>query len=1447
MDSNNDARSSQGNVTVDCVEESPGSFVVSTLEDENDGDFSAGDLSLREAIALANEQSANTITFDDSLDGGTIAFNESLDRDITISDSLSINGLGQESLTLNGGFIFNVDADTDFALDKLNLTGSKVISSGNLTLSNSTISQTVGIGSADNSAIVSRGNATIVDSTIKDNNGGGNVGILFESGTATIERSAVTGNDSTSFAQSGIIVRSDATVDIINSTIANNRARSNGGIENAGTVKISNSTIANNSGGLSAGGINNFSGGTVTLTSSLLANNTGSANIGDISGDGEFISGGNNLISNGDDAGGFVDGVNGDLVGSNGDDPLNPQNDLLIDPQLGELQNNGGSTETLALPENSPAIDAGSNPNNLATDQRGTGFERTVGNGTDIGAVELQGNGGEPNELIVSTLEDENDGDFSEGDLSLREAIALSNQQEGADTITFENGLNGSIILSQGELSIEDSVTISGLGAENTIVDGNNSSRVFKIDDGNLETNIEVTIDGVTVANGLVAEETTYSVGGGILNQENLTIAGSVITGNNAEDPTEGVFTSRGGGIYTTGTTQIIDSTITGNDAIFGGGIYSLAATVNISDSEVENNYAGFVGGGLYSNDTELNLSNSTITGNESSFAYGGIGLTDSTGNISYSTVSDNIALNASTGGINLDNSQVDISYSTISGNAAQQGSGGGISVGNDSTANITNSTIANNNAGDNGGGINTALLSTTNITNSTISGNVAGDQGSGIYQRPDYFVQYDGSTIAGGMVTISSTIVAENGDNQDIDGDRLNSNGNNLLGNGDGIDGFVESDLVGTAGNVIDPQLGELQDNGGVTQMIALLENSPAVDAGSNPNNLAFDQRGADFERTIGNGTDIGAYEVQDSGGEVPDELVVSTLEDENDGDFSAGDLSLREAIVLANEQQGADHITFDEDLTGGTIVLDSALSNELTIDDSLSIAGLGQDNLTLEGSFFFKITQPDVDTDINGLNILGGKFDNSGTLNLANLTIAESFSIGTDGSAIISRGTLNVANSTIKDGRGGENNGILIESGNGNIERSLITNHEGVLGASGVIILDGATVDISNSTINNNRDRFAAGVANAGTVNITNSTIVDNGGLGGGGVANSGTASLTSSIIANNFSGSARGDVSGSGLYIDGGNNLIGNGDDATAFIDGVNGNIVGTDGDDPGNPQTNLLIDPKLGELQNNGGSTQTLALLSDSPAIDAGSNPNNFATDQRGVGFERTVGNGTDIGAFEVQTIIDDQDIVGTENSDRLEGTTAGDRIRGLNGDDFVRGLEGNDSIYGDGGNDRLDGNAGDDLISGGEGSDRLDGGDGADTMCGGSGDDLFRGGAGSDIYLYDLNANRGFLDRDCGASRRHRILDFNHDEDAIAIRSFAQPAAFDEFADLDTDGSGVLDSGDERIQIRGISTVIDFSDLFGRSHNSDTITLIGATNLDENNFLFNETVVSTEFG
>jgi hypothetical protein len=128
---------------------------------------------------------------------------------------------------------------------------------------------------------------------------------------------------------------------------------------------------------------------------------------------------------------------------------------------------------------------------------------------------------------------------------------------------------------------------------------------------------------------------------------------------------------------------------------------------------------------------------------------------------------------------------------------------------------------------------------------------------------------------------------------------------------------------------------------------------------------------------------------------------------------------------------------------------------------------------------------------------------------------------------------------------------------------------------------------------------------------------------------------------VAANGLSGSPNEhDVDSDFPYNSLGNNLIGNGDGSSGFTQS---------GDQVGSAASPL--NALLGPLANNGGPTQTHALLAGSPAIDAGNNSTitnpPFTgppfTDQR-VSFSRIAdgdGNGTaivDIGAYELQGIL-----------------------------------------------------------------------------------------------------------------------------------------------------------------------------------------------------------------
>jgi Right handed beta helix region len=302
--------------------------------------------------------------------------------------------------------------------------------------------------------------------------------------------------------------------------------------------------------------------------------------------------------------------------------------------------------------------------------------------------------------------------------------------------------------------------------------------------------------------------------------------------------------------------------TLTGGHPIGdGGGIFNREANLVLSDVVVSGNHAGDDGGGIYDLEGSLTLVDSTVTGN---------------------TAGDDAHDRASGGAIASEDAPVVIRSSTISGNSSG-GDGGGIFMSPayaiQPSLTIENSTIADNASiahsnYDEGGGVWICCGGggqRLDIRSSTISGNSVGGPlgaGGGVYA----YVAYTYDPV--GRVTIEDTILANNS----------GTRGNDLfLSNG----GEVRSSLVEdpsnsanppatvtfTGNNILglDPQLGPLVDNGGLTSTEALAPTSPAVDAGASPW-LSSDQRGVqrsiDFpgiqNAAAGDGSDIGAFELQ-------------------------------------------------------------------------------------------------------------------------------------------------------------------------------------------------------------------------------------------------------------------------------------------------------------------------------------------------------------------------------------------------------------------------------------------------------------------------------------------------------------------------------------------------------------------------------------------------------
>jgi hypothetical protein len=276
------------------------------------------------------------------------------------------NGVGQE----DGGGIYNCFG-TLTVIDSI-VTGNKI------THGHGSFGYGAGIYNCPSSTL------TLINTTIR-NNSALKGGAICNGGTLTIIDSTISGNVARQHEGGGIANYGILT--ITNSTFSGNIARRsllgslaggilNGGLfQSTGTIAINNSTFSGNvARGGKGGGIFNVKGSTVVIQNSIVANNTGGNCHGAVTSDGYNLS--SDSTCNFDSAGDLND----------------------TDPKLGQLRNNGGPTETLALLPGSSAIDSG-NPSGctdgkghlLKTDQRGKPRpDKEDSGGCDRGAYERQ-------------------------------------------------------------------------------------------------------------------------------------------------------------------------------------------------------------------------------------------------------------------------------------------------------------------------------------------------------------------------------------------------------------------------------------------------------------------------------------------------------------------------------------------------------------------------------------------------------------------------------------------------------------------------------------------------------------------------------------------------------------------------------------------------------------------------------------------------------------------------------------------------------------------------------------------------------------------------------------------------------------------------------------------------------------------------------------------------
>jgi hypothetical protein len=600
-------------------------------------------------------------------------------------------------------------------------------------------------------------------------------------------------------------------------------------------------------------------------------------------------------------------------------------------------------------------------------------------------------------------------------------------------------------------------------------------------------------------------------------------------------------------------------------------------------------------GGAIYSDHATLTLDNCTISNSSANLGGG-------------------IFSNAKDGG----NASLTINNSTISGNAAHSISGfdgaygGGIFSGGgffntgpsgNATMSLNNAVVTDNTAETYGGGIfndGFAGMATLAIVNSTISGNRALNNfnnyasGGGIYNNGD-----------SGLATVTATNCALSGNLAHTWGGAIFNDGTASVSPGAAnmtmSNCTVDNNSAGTAdiyGSASGGQGGGIYSLGNAIMTLT------------------------DSELTGNSVGDEGSFFGGDGGGIY------------FQGDETAAELRLTSCRVKNNVTNGG---------YGGGVGIHSALAvfTDTTISNNsapnfgdgggLAIdQGLGTNGLS-------RVTMAGCTVSDNSAGFFGGGIINAGAeLNLIDCTISGNTAAAAGGGIISENADFNVTvrleNSTVSGNSAGSAGGGIVNGGFSNL------------------FSDSATVIVLNSTLSGNSAPFGGAILNEaggidldhvgkGTVLLNASTLSGNTADFGGGIVTSGsdngTGPATVEMANTIFDAGASGKnfvQLGQGGFISHGYNL--SSDAAAGDTTAGPGGFLNSLGD-----MRNTK--PLLGPLTSNGGPTLTHALLTNSPAINAG-DPNfdlhaftpPLLYDQRdGPRFPRIVNGRVDIGAFE----------------------------------------------------------------------------------------------------------------------------------------------------------------------------------------------------------------------
>ncbi len=750
------------------------------------------------------------------------------------------------------------------------------------------------------------------------------------------------------------------------------------------------------------------------------------------------------------------------------------------------------------------------------------------------------------------------------------------------------------------------------------------------------------------------------SEGGGLWNQANSTmnIDGVILFGNTANGT---AADNGGGGLFNNGgTLNVTDASITGNNVPngsgSGGGILNDGGTLNVTNSDVSKNTAQRAGGGIEDANGMVTVTNSTLDSNDAGSSPGnGGGLHSGGGTVDVigGTVNGNTAIEGgglwSSGTMTVDSTLIDGNIALSDTDAAFEGGGGVFNQGGDVT--ISNATISNNTADNmagSGGGIFNNGMATLTVINTTIEDNSSVRAGGGIevnggtvdLDDVDFTDNMTGATPGnGGALHITKGTVNANGGV--VSGNTAASEGGGFWNNA-GWTMTVDSVtfMNNTAsGNAADNGGGGLFNNGGtlIVNNSEIRGNMADGTSGSG-GGILNDTAGT---LTVTN-TTIAENSAVRAGGGIEDASFGSTV-------TNLTNVFLDTNSVASNPGNGGGmHVTGagDVNITGGRVKGNTASSEggglwnhkgTMTVDSVMIAFNTASGNTGSEGGGgIYNLTGGTLmvmksvihDNDADGTSGSGGGIlnDSGATLDVAHSNIFGNTANRAGGGIEDAGGTVTVTMTTLDDNDAGSNpgNGGGLHTGGGDVtfERSTASNNNAMEGGG---LWSSGTMDVKVSTVSNNTSvNDGGGIYNkANTTTVTSSTVSDNnaGGTGGGidiTSVPSITVVLNNTIVANNSASGGGNDLNTSGgVYVSNGFNLIED-DDANVFTP-MSSDIEGQD--------------PNLGALADNGGKTETHALMCPSPAVNAG-DPSITMDDQRGL---PVFGGQRDIGSFELQSV------------------------------------------------------------------------------------------------------------------------------------------------------------------------------------------------------------------